>query len=90
MKVIEQKKMIQAAAKESGIIISNYSKIKIIHHVAKPGNPWTMEHDYIFEYNGKRYGQTARVTGYYSTNCKHDTRVINCIGLTDPYPFLRT
>ena len=77
MKTIEMKKMIQAAAKESNVIITNYSKIKILHHVSSKGNPWTTEHDFIFEYNGKLYGQTGRVTGYYSAICKHETKQIS-------------
>ena len=76
MKTVEMKKMIQARAKESDINIRNYSKIKIIHHVAKLGNPWVIEHDYIFEYNGHRYGQTSRVTGYHSALLKNRTVII--------------
>ena len=66
MKTRQYQKMIQIRAKQSCFTFPNYSKIKILHVDAKMGNPWTMEHDFIFTYGGVKYGQTSRVTGYHS------------------------
>lgn len=73
MKNREYQKMIQIRAKESGFVFKNYSKIDILHVDARLGNPWTMEHDFIFTYDGHRYGQTSRVTGYHSAALKFRT-----------------
>ena len=77
MKTRQYQKMIQIRAKESGFVFTNYSKIKILHVCAKLGNPWTMEHDFLFTYDGNKFGQTSRVTGYHSAVLRFDTRRIS-------------
>lgn len=76
MKNREYQKMIQIRAKHDGFQFRNYSKIEILHVDKRLGNPWTMEHDFIFTYEGHKYGQTARVTGYHSAELKFRTRLI--------------
>lgn len=77
MKTREMQKMIQAAAKESGIIISNYSRIEILEAYSRLGNPHTMEHSFVFLYGPKKYRQIANVTGPFSAVCRHETFVID-------------
>lgn len=73
----EMQKMIQAAAKESGITFSNYSRIEILEVCSRLGNQYTMEHNFVFLYGPKKYRQIARVTGPFSARCSYKTFVVD-------------